>query len=72
MCLFICAVMALTACAPSPSVGASSGATGWSPQGGTREEGVYFQLDFIRNPVTRERFLPPPRFLPGQVSLWFS
>lgn len=37
-----------------------------------REEGVYLQPGFIRNPAMREHFLPPLHFLCGWVSLWFS
>lgn len=72
MYLFICAVVAPTACAPSLSVGAGLGAAGGSPWGGTREEGVYLQSGFIRNPAMLECFLPPPHFLPDWVSLGFS
>lgn len=72
MCLFICAAVALVACAAGLSVGAGSGTAGGSSRGGTQEEGVYLQLDSIQNPATREHFLPPPRFLPGCISLWFS
>lgn len=53
-------------------VGAGLGAAGGSPPGGMREEGVYLQPGFIQNPATCEHFLPPLRFLPGPVSLWFS